>query len=227
MCSLELRDSVIGDNTCTLSDCVFEAASKYKIGGPTSGLGPAYTARLAILVRGDQLSKFYLTTLMYYSSDVSLTKIPNSLTVKKTLRMTQVRHSHPTSHRNPPDLLPVNPRRKSENAAVWRKERITGPKWKSGSTPAGSSGGTHGLPKGGVRKWAIVSSDIFGCSLACSYIAETVAKDAQRYQPQVVHNPFMEDVHVDEAYLTGPFAGVQSVATGLGAVDDLLNTLSG
>ncbi|KIJ60408.1 hypothetical protein HYDPIDRAFT_98863, partial [Hydnomerulius pinastri MD-312] len=45
-----LRDSVIGDNTCTLSDCVFEAASKYKIGGPTSGLGPAYTAQLAILV---------------------------------------------------------------------------------------------------------------------------------------------------------------------------------
>ena len=37
----------------------------------------------------------------------------------------------------------------------------------------------------------------------------------------------VEDVHVDEAYLTGPVTGVQSVATGLGAVDDLLNTLSG
>ncbi|KIN97130.1 hypothetical protein M404DRAFT_32591 [Pisolithus tinctorius Marx 270] len=44
-----LRDSVIGDGTCTLSDFVFESAQRYKIGGPTSGLTPACTARLAIL----------------------------------------------------------------------------------------------------------------------------------------------------------------------------------
>ncbi|KIM57522.1 hypothetical protein SCLCIDRAFT_28758 [Scleroderma citrinum Foug A] len=44
-----LRDSVIGDGTCTLTDLVYESAMQYKIGGATSGLGATYTAHLAIL----------------------------------------------------------------------------------------------------------------------------------------------------------------------------------
>ncbi|KIM50799.1 hypothetical protein SCLCIDRAFT_1225090 [Scleroderma citrinum Foug A] len=46
-----LRDSVIGDSTRTLPDFVFESASRFKLGGPTTGLLPAHTARLAILRR--------------------------------------------------------------------------------------------------------------------------------------------------------------------------------
>ncbi|KAI6000154.1 hypothetical protein F5J12DRAFT_784467 [Pisolithus orientalis] len=47
--NIELQDSVIRDQTCTLSDFVFESVQQYKIGGPTSGLTPACTAQLAIL----------------------------------------------------------------------------------------------------------------------------------------------------------------------------------
>ncbi|KAI6028185.1 hypothetical protein EDC04DRAFT_2899035 [Pisolithus marmoratus] len=46
-----------------------------------------------------------------------------------------------------------------------------------------------------------------------SYIVETVAKDEQHFQPQVVHNPFMEDVTTDDSYLTGPTG---SFVVGLG-----------
>ncbi|KAL4061772.1 hypothetical protein J3A83DRAFT_4374575 [Scleroderma citrinum] len=40
---------VICNGKCTLSNFIFESASRFKLGGPTYGLGPAYKACLAIL----------------------------------------------------------------------------------------------------------------------------------------------------------------------------------
>ncbi|KAI6028157.1 hypothetical protein EDC04DRAFT_2605808 [Pisolithus marmoratus] len=56
-----------------------------------------------------------------------------------------------------------------------------------------------------------------------SYIAETIAKDEQHFQPQVIHNPFMEDVTTDDSYLTGPTG---SFVVCLGAIEDLLQAMT-
>ncbi|KAI6026092.1 hypothetical protein EDC04DRAFT_2606177 [Pisolithus marmoratus] len=56
-----------------------------------------------------------------------------------------------------------------------------------------------------------------------SYIAETIAKDEQCFQPQVIHNPFMENVTTDDSYLTGP---TSSFVVGLGAIEDLLQAMT-
>ena len=50
-----------------------------------------------------------------------------------------------------------------------------------------------------------------------------MAKDEQRFQPQVTHNAFMEDVVTDDSYLTGPTGSFQVAS--LGAVEDLLQAM--
>ncbi|KAI5982277.1 hypothetical protein F5J12DRAFT_930925 [Pisolithus orientalis] len=53
-----------------------------------------------------------------------------------------------------------------------------------------------------------------------SYISETIAKDKDHYKVHVIHNPFMEDVHTDDRFFTGPIT-----SAGLGAAEDLLQEM--
>ncbi|KAI6007743.1 hypothetical protein F5J12DRAFT_892611 [Pisolithus orientalis] len=75
-----------------------------------------------------------------------------------------------------------------------------------------------------VEKWFDAHRKQWGNSWTTpnwnSYISETIAKDKDRYKVHVIHNPFMEDVHTDDRFFTGPIT-----SAGLGAAEDLLQEM--
>ncbi|KAI5988939.1 hypothetical protein F5J12DRAFT_915886 [Pisolithus orientalis] len=89
---------------------------------------------------------------------------------------------------------------KSESmVAMSPGERISGHKWKNGLMHAEINGVIHGPHPTGT---------------------ETIAKDEDHYKVHVIHNPFMEGVHTDDRFFTGPIA-----SAGLGAAEDLLQEM--
>ncbi|KAI6155654.1 hypothetical protein BKA82DRAFT_4011131 [Pisolithus tinctorius] len=75
-----------------------------------------------------------------------------------------------------------------------------------------------------VEKWFDACRKQWGNSWTTpnwnSYISETIAKDEDHYKVHVIHNPFMEDVHTDDRFFTGPVT-----SAGLGAAEDLLQEM--
>ncbi|KAI5982793.1 hypothetical protein F5J12DRAFT_930755 [Pisolithus orientalis] len=75
-----------------------------------------------------------------------------------------------------------------------------------------------------VEKWFDAHRKQWGDSWTTpnwnSYISETIAKDEDHYKVHVIHNPFMEDVHTDDRFFTGPIT-----SAGLGAAEDLLQEM--
>ncbi|KAI5992359.1 hypothetical protein F5J12DRAFT_786153 [Pisolithus orientalis] len=174
--------SVIGDGTCTLSDFVFESAQWYKIGGPTLGLTPACTTRLAIL--------------------------------------------HHFAYENP-ELLDCEEDVEDDSPPM---EDDSGSQHHSAQEPQKKKQ-KHGgrVPRGEdfwlqVEKWFDACRKQWGNSWTTpnwnSYISETIAKDEDCYKVHVIHNPFMEDVHTDDRFFTGPIT-----SAGLGAAEDLLQEM--
>ncbi|KAI5996521.1 hypothetical protein F5J12DRAFT_929199 [Pisolithus orientalis] len=146
---------------------------RYKIGGPTSGLTPACTARLAILCR-----------FAYENPEL-------------------LDHEEDVEDDSPP---------MEDDSGSWHH---------SAQEPQRKKGEDFWLQ---VEKWFDACRKQWGDSWTTpnwnSYISETIAKDEDRYKVHVIHNPFMEDVHTDDRFFTGPIT-----SAGLGAAEDPLQEM--
>ena len=97
-----------------------------------------------------------------------------------------------------------------------------------GSRLSRNNGEIHG-GQAGPRKFFWPS----GCILSwpiLRHIAHTIEKDTDRYQQQIIQNPFMIDVVVLEAYRphsTSPAAAAASTQNTLGSMEDILKLVWG
>ncbi|KAG1793396.1 hypothetical protein EV424DRAFT_1452376 [Suillus variegatus] len=169
-----IRDSVIGDDTSTLSDFVYDSSSRFRRAGGNSDLGHAARAE-------DEDETSSMAPTVEDSGGISGA---DSSISEPTRKKRKRGHAGRTA--------------KGED--FWSKVEMW---FEARQKQWGDSWGSPG--------WS-------------AYIAYTIELDVQRYQRQVVQNPFMVDVAVPEAYRsrTNSPAAANSSQNALGSMDDIL-----
>ena len=128
---------------------MFESASRFKLGGPTTGLLPAHTARLAILV--SCLNVCIFSILLTFCACFSAV-LHTRTVIYSTVKRNSMKNLHCTMMISHLHLL-VNHRKKSGSVvAVLQKEKISGRGWRSGLKHAEHNGVIHGPAPVGKRK---------------------------------------------------------------------------
>jgi len=192
-----IRDSVMGDDTCTLSDFVYESSSRFKHTGGNSDVGPAFTSRLAIL-RCFSYENPELLDRVEDAEEPLSAPSPSDNTLGEASRSSWL--STPSSGE------PAKKKRKLGRTAKGEDFWSQVEKWFEARQ----------------KQWG----DSWGMPGWKAYIVETVHKDEQRYLPHVVQNPFMADVEVAEVFRSDVITGGAVTIQGqLGGMDDILSSM--